>query len=361
MPRSIANGDYGVLNAVESASEPGQWYAVVADRRGGALSCDCPRWIFNATGSRTCKHTDFTLGLVTSAANVGRTQASAQMGAAVALGTEGAGEHPFVTATRQQWPGLLGAWEIEQIPAALDGVPYEVLRLTLRTGNGETLTGTVSFAARHRHTPASMESWVAAWCGYAIAAELAYRAGHRLGALPPRRATAPRTAGTRVAGTRAARRPAPLGFGDILRVGDVRDLGDQLLPEQRAENTLRLFLGEDLYLQLERQGYLDVSSVLYPEDERVYRLRRHPHKQREHRVRVFERGAYARDFCIVRAQNVPEADWYLTVFLGLLSDERATIGVVHAHNVFGRNSDDPTPETTPCVWQPRAEILPAAS
>jgi hypothetical protein len=351
MPRSIANGDYGVLNAVESASGPGEWYAVVADRRTAALSCDCPRWIFNATGSRTCKHTDFTLAVVTAHAGAVQAPNGGQSSTDGAPAAEG-GEHPFITATRQQWPGLLGAWEIEQAAAAIDGAPYVVVRLTLRTGNGETLTGTVSFAAHHRHTPASMESWVAAWCGYAIAAELAFRAGHRLGALPPRRATAPRTAGTRA---------ARLGFGDILRVGDVRDLGDQLLPEQRAENTLRLFLGEELYLLLERQGYLDVSSVLYPEEERVYRLRRHPHKQREHRVRVFERGEYARDFCIVRAQHVPEADWYLTVFLGLLSDERATIGVVHAHNVFPRCSDDPMPETTPSLWQPRTEILPAAS
>lgn len=356
MARSIANGDYGVLNAIESASRPGEWYAVVADRRTAALSCDCPRWIFNAAGSRTCKHTDFTLGLLTAHAGPDRASAGVQAGRTPAPTGEGGDEHPFITAARRQWPGLLGTWEIEQTAATIDGAPYVVVRLKLRTGNGETLTGTVSFAARHQHTPAGMESWVAAWCGYAIAAELAYRAGLRLGALPPRRATP-----VRATGARASRRPAPLGFGDILRVGDVRDLGDQLLPEQRAENTLRLFLGEELYLQLKHQGYLDVSSVLYPEEERVYRLRRHAHKQREHRVRVFERGAYARDFCIVRAQNVPEADWYLTVFLGLLSDERATIGVVHAHNVFPRCSDDPMPETTPTIWQPRAEILPAAS
>jgi hypothetical protein len=60
---------------------------------------------------------------------------------------------------------------------------------------------------------------------------------------------------------------------------------------------------------------------MYP--HRVYRLRRDPAKHRDRRVRVFERGRYVNDFCIVRVQNVPEADHLLTVFQRLLSDEDA--------------------------------------
>jgi hypothetical protein len=351
MVRSIANGDYRVLNAVESGSRPGEWYAVVSDRRTTALSCDCPPWTFNRNGDRTCKHTLATQRLL----SPGTTAVSAP------ATTDGnaAGEHPFISAARQQWPGLLRRWHIEQGTATVDGDRYTVVLLRLETGNGEQVTGVASFADRHRHTPETMAAWVAAWCGYAIAAELAYRGGHRLGALPPRRATLPRVAG---AGTRRRARAAPqVTFGDILRVGDVRDLGDGLLPEQRAENTLRLFLGDELYTRLDRQGFLDVSSVLYPQDERVYRLRRHAHKRHEHRVRVFERGAYVRDLCIVRAQNVPEADWFLTVFLGLLSDERATLSVVRSHNIFPRYSDDRTGETLPALWQARETALPPAS
>jgi hypothetical protein len=41
------------------------------------------------------------------------------------------------------------------------------------------------------------------------------------------------------------------------------------------------------------------------------------------------------------------------VFLGLLSDEQATLSVVHCYNIFGLNSDGPEPETIPAFWQPR--------
>lgn len=89
--------------------------------------------------------------------------------------------------------------------------------------------------------------------------------------------------------------------------------GDGLRPIERAEQTLRLFLGEQLYQQLETHGFLDVSSVRYAEEQRVYRLRRDPGKLCERRVRVFIHGQYFNDFCIVRAQSVPEADHFLTV------------------------------------------------
>jgi hypothetical protein len=56
-----------------------------------------------------------------------------------------------------------------------------------------------------------------------------------------------------------------VGLVDILRVGDTIDLRDGLHPAERAERTLRLFLGETLYAQLETQHFLDVSSVHYAE------------------------------------------------------------------------------------------------
>jgi hypothetical protein len=122
--------------------------------------------------------------------------------------------------------------------------------------------------------------------------------------------------------------------------GDQLDLDDGLTPIQRAENTLHLFLGEELYRQLEHQHFLDVSSVRYAANERVYRVRRDPAKRRERRVRVFEKNRYINDYCIVRAQAVPEADHWLTVFLHLLSDEDGALSVVQSYNVFGPHSDD---------------------
>jgi len=39
MPRSLANGDYRLVMAVESSSRPDSWYRVLADLHTGALSC----------------------------------------------------------------------------------------------------------------------------------------------------------------------------------------------------------------------------------------------------------------------------------------------------------------------------------
>ena len=46
MPRSLANGDYSLVMAVESSSRTDSWYRILADRQTGALSCDCPPWTF---------------------------------------------------------------------------------------------------------------------------------------------------------------------------------------------------------------------------------------------------------------------------------------------------------------------------
>ena len=160
-------------------------------------------------------------------------------------------------------------------------------------------------------------------------------AGYPLAGQPPEHFVVTRRTRTG-AGTRTRR----IGLGDILRVGDQVDLGDGYSPVQRAENTLRLFLGEQLYAQLERQKFLDVSSMLYAQEQRVYRVRRDPTKQYDRRVRVFKHGQYINDFCIVRGQDVPEADHWLTVFLRLISDEEGILSVVKNHNVFPPHSDD---------------------
>ena len=218
--------------------------------------------------------------------------------------------------------------------------------------NGGIAIGVIAFAQRHRPTQQHLQTRVAMWGGYALASEVARIGGYPLAGQPPEhfRVTSARRARRAVGGQVEA--PA-IGLGDILRIGDVEDLGDGLRPTERAERTLRLFLGEQLYQQLETRGFLDVSSVRYVEEQRVYRLRRDPGKQRERRVRVFERGRYLNDLCIVRAQSVPEADHFLTMFLGLLSDEESTLSVVKRHDKFAPNSDGREPETIPAIWQPR--------
>jgi len=331
MPRSLARGDYRLILAIESASRADVWYRVLADRQSGALSCDCTAWIFNHD-HRRCQHTE----IASLAPQTQRPPGTARSVSQTSL---------LIAAVQGQWPGLGGAWEIEERQSRVGAHLYRFILVRLFPGNGgEPITGVVAFALTHQHPDAYLASRVAGWAGYAIAAEVARRGGFALAGQPPEH--------FRVAQRGAPARPQRglprIGLSDILRVGDLVDLGDGLLPTERAENTLRLFLGETLYAQLAQQGFLDVSSARTP--GRVYRLRRDPRHLQERRVRVFEYGRYTHDYCIVRGQDVPEADHFLTVMLGLLSDEEHTLAVVRAHNIFGPNSDGPEPEHVPAVW-----------
>jgi hypothetical protein len=342
MPRSLARGDYRLLMAIESASQPNAWYRVLVDPRTNALSCDCPAWTFaQRGGSRACKHTDLASVLLRTPPGAAGTPARRRAATRT--------EHPLVTATRRQWAGLAGSWSIEERDARVWNEQYHFVLLRLVTGNGALATGVVAFASAAHPTMESRVAGVAGWAGYAIAAEVARQAGYPLMGQPPAHFKTQRRAGERAAGSGEA----DLSLSGILRVGDQVDLHDGLTPAQRAENTLQLFLGE-LYPQLQRQGFLDVSSVYYARKQRVYRLRRDPARQRDRRVRVFDHARYTQDYCIVRAQDVPEADHWLTVFLGLISDEREVLRVVQQYNVFPPYSDGNEEEIAPAVWLPRA-------
>jgi hypothetical protein len=350
MPRSLARGDYSLVIAIESSSRPNSWYRVLADRRSGALSCDCPPYTFNrnhdAEGKRTCQHTDFGMLLAT--------------GTPATQGTiHSSTTSPLLDATRQQWPGLRATWRIQQADTRIRNNLYQVVLLRLDMGNGGSATGVVAFATQHHHTETEMVAGVAGWAGYAIAAEVARLGGFPLvGQIPEHfRIDRRPTTGRR-------QRPVPsmpsIGLADILRVGDIVDQGDGLTAHQRAANTLRFFLGEETYSLLERQGFLDVPSVHYANEQRVYRLRRDPQRRRDRRVRVFQRQNYWKDFCIVSAQDCPSDDTFLTVFLGLLSDEDVTLAVVNPrYNIFSPYSDGQEQEVTPAVWRPRAQAVSA--
>jgi hypothetical protein len=348
MPKSLLRGDYSLLLAVESSSRPDSWYRVLTDRQLGALSCDCPPFIFNrqqnAQGERACPHTQ--VGQRLAAVSVEQTQRTVPTDRTTGVSS-------FITATREQWPGLRGTWSIEERDATIKTTPYRFVLLRLELGNGGGIaTGTVAFSRRHTHTQAHLASRVAGWAGYAIAAEVA-----RLGGLPmagqlPDHFKVPRREGRRATPASA------IGLLDILRVADQVDLGDGLRPAERAEKTLRLFLGETLYQQIERQGFLDICSVHYARSQRVYRIRRDPQHQRERRVRIFEHGRYIHDYCLVRGQDVPEADHFLTLALGLLSDEKTTLSVMGRHNIFSPYSDSTIHETIPVHWQARGSVDP---
>lgn len=341
--KSLANGDYSLLMVVESSSRPNSWYRTLIDRATRLLSCDCPPYIFHRdetdpTGNRSCPHTRFGASLLQ---QQGTTPHHATARALTPIS-------PLVQAIQQQWPGLRGEWHIEERNAEINRKPYHFVLVRLVLGNGGEATGIVAFSEHHAVTPERTYAGVAGWCGYAIAAQVARLGGFPLAGQPPEHFLV-RSSRTARQQTEAPR----IGLSDILRrVGDQTDLGDGLLPKQRAENTLRLFLGAHLYTQLEQQGFLDVSSVRH--EHRVYRVRRDPNKMRDRRVRVFENGNYSQDFCIVRNQDVPEADHFLTMFLSLLSDERSALSVVQRHNVFPPYSDGREHETLPVSWTKRA-------
>jgi len=369
MARSLRNGDFDLVLAIQSPSSPDRWYRVLLDRASArvgetVLSCDCVGWRQDArnlaarralaagrsdTGLRVprgCKHTDVATTL---------------------LGTAGGGampryrtDHPYVGATRTRWAPLRDfvpedGWGMQEARITVSAEPYHLVLLQATGTTGTTATAAIAFAAGHPATLGSRAAPVADWGGYTIAASFCRQAGVPLVGEPPLHFA------ETLSGRSSTRRAAPQP-GDttraILAIGDQRDLGDGLTPMQRAENTLRLFLGPQHAL-LERQGFLDVSSGLTP--GRVYRLRRDPQRRYERRVRVFEQGAYVRDLCIVRAQRAPEADHYLTLFFGFVADERRILSVVQRGNIFGTQSDGHERETVPAMWQPRARGTPAAA
>jgi hypothetical protein len=298
--------------------------------------------------------------------------------AAPAAATPADDAHPYVQAINAQFPGFLGHWRVDERHGHVAGDAYRVVQVGFQSGNGDAVEATLAFADRHALTAQQRLGELAVRAGYCIALELAHRRGIDLDVRPPSHYTAHGTGGSGGTGARAPTRRRgfvppqrtahelpPIQLDQILRIAGTPAAGNT--PAERAEGTLRLMLGDETYGRLLQVGYLDVPSVRYADRRRVYRLRRDPARNSDKRVRVFEdvggRMTYARDFCIVRqSYAVPEADHFLTKWLGLLSDEDSIIGVVGRHNIFSPHSDDDwgrrLEETTLPVWHdPRPAVV----
>jgi len=396
--RSLASGYYRPLAGIESSSAHDRWYMVAIDP-AGTLSCDCSAWTTNAAnlerravkrggiviepavyrdGPRRCKHTEPIAIIMQGTQLAGWTQVP--IGSPPPLSPW---HQSLVDAIRESFRGLHGDWWVQERDSRIGSDRYKFILIRLRTGNGRAAAGVVALALDHLHQEGSHDQQVAyireqvsAWIGYTLMASIARQEGWTQLGQPPARYRHEGTARRRPAPTPAAspppaQRPArptpppPLpALTDVLRIGQRRDLGDGLTPQQRAENMLRLFLGAD-YQRLEAQGFLDVSSTVVP--GRVYRVRRDPDKCEARRVRVFERGRYVADYCIVPDMSgFPEADHWLTVFMGLMTDERQACAVVNGatwhigarpgdgNNVFSPYSDcSDDEETIPAIWHQR--------
>lgn len=350
--RSIANGEFLTLMYVQSANRPADWYRVALDRTSRALSCDCPIWTFNRTGNRTCKHTDFVALMLSSTAGVPTVSGAAPLPPAAGATTPARDDvgHPSVQAILTQFPGIGGTWRVEERRGRLGADGYRIAQISLVSGNGDEVEASIAFVERRLPTDQARLGEVAVRAGYCLALELAHRRGIRLDVRPPSHYST----GSTAAAPRERRAPRlsqqgvtdglpAIGLDQILRVAGTPAAGRT--PVERAEGTLRLMLGDQIYQSLMTQGYLDVPSVRYADRQRVYRLRRDPNRREDKRIRVFEQVGtqmtYVKDFCVVRASpDVPEADHFLSKWLGLLSSEQSIIGVVGPHNVFEPYSDD---------------------
>lgn len=331
---SIANGDYLLVLYAQSASRATNWYRVARHRRTRALSCDCPMWTFNQQGNRTCKHTEFAASLLAPVPEPARPPRDETAGS-------GDDAHPYVVAIGEQFPGLQGHWQVREQADRIAREPYHVARMRFTSGNGDRVAATLAFAERHHLREATIRGEVAIRAGYTIALELAHRRGIELDVRPPSHYKTASSSTRRA--TRISHDLPAIEMDRILRIAGAPAAGNTAM--ERAEGTLRLMLGDRLYSQLLGDGYLDVPSAFFADCHRVYRLRRDPSQLSDKRVRVFEevggRMTYTQDFCIVRrGASVPEADHFLTKWLGLLSDERRILEVVGPHNIFAPHSDD---------------------
>jgi hypothetical protein len=342
---SLRDGDYRLIGAIQGSS-PECWYRQCLDAHqprnadgSFRLSCDCPSWTANQRGNRTCKHSDITAGLL---ASQPLRDARPVAGPALTITT--------VRAMQPLLQGIQGQWRVEECEAPLGRAAYRFMLLEVVTPDGPQASAFVAMAQQHAPHLQDISAAVAAWGGWAVAAEIARISGFgQVGAPPDNFYRFHGSGRRRAADADPAQR---LGVRDLLAVGDQTNLGDGLRPQQRAEQTLRLFLGP-LYADLQRQGFLDVPSRAHR--GRVYRLRIDPQRRYDRRVRVFEDNRYVRDLCIVRQDRLtPVQDGFLTVFMGLLSDERHVLRVVGQHNIFAPNSDGPEIETVPAIWAARA-------
>ena len=366
---SVANGRYALLMYVESASRQGDWYRVTLERHQHTFGCDCPKWTFQSQdiAHRSCKHTQFVTSLLRPAQgrlpgqDGSRRRYTPPLADVDETTPDPGSDHPYVHAIQTQFPGLHGQWLVDERRGMISGDSYRIIQVGLESGNGDLLQASIAFAEAHQRTVQEQVDEIAIRLGYTISLELAQRRNISIPIRPPSHFSLPRSparthdqATRQRAGAERRRRdylPAldptiglpSIRFDDILRVAGTPAAGHT--PAERAEGTLRLLLGDDLYTQLSTDGYLDVPSVHFADQKRVYRLRRDPRHLADKRVRIFEeangRMAYVKDFCIVRAEsNIPEADCFLSKWLGLLSDERRTLAVVGVHNIFQPYSDD---------------------
>ncbi|HEU4326304.1 MAG TPA: hypothetical protein VFS21_24400 [Roseiflexaceae bacterium] len=328
---SLRDGAYRLVGAVQGSS-PDRWYRQLIDARqpyanNGAprLSCDCPAWINNQGGDRTCKHTRMTAQLLGGVRPAGARAV--------------AGDPLTITTVRAMQPliqGIQGSWQVAEFEALLADAAYRFSLLQVQLPGGGAAAAFVAMARRHAPHLQDVSAAVAAWAGWAVAAEIARLGGFGEAGAPPDNFYRFRP---------GARGPARIGVRDLLAIGNQTEQGDGLRPQERAEHTLRLFLGP-LYESLGRQGFLDVASKRSPGT--IYRLRLDPARRYDRRVRVFEHGRYVRDLCIVRNDRLtPVQDGFLTVFMGLLSDEQHVLRVVAEHNIFPPYSDSDEPEHIP--------------
>jgi hypothetical protein len=175
---SLANDDYRLIGAIQG-SRAETWYrqllhAQQPRRADGRyhLSCDCPSWTANQSGARTCKHTTITSQILDGNALAG---AASIAGDALTIRT--------VIAMQPLLQGIHGEWRVTECHAPIKGASYRfsLLDVTLPHIEQERTSGIagafVALAERANPTVQDISAAVAAWAGWAVAAEVARLSG----------------------------------------------------------------------------------------------------------------------------------------------------------------------------------------
>ena len=282
-------------------SRHSDWYRVTLERRQQAFGCDCPKWTFqgNDAAHRHCKHTDFVRALLRPAPHTplfgaGRPESARDVEQVDETAPDPGSEHPYVQAIQSQFPGIHGHWLVDERHGTIGGDGYRVVLVNLQSGNGDAIQASIAFADAHPRSSQERVDEIAIRLGYTLSLELAQRRNIPIVIRPPSHFALPRSAAqTHEQATRqqldAERRrrgylPAldptvglpSIRFDDILRVSGTPAAGSS--PAERAEGTLRLLLGDDLYGHLSTDGY-PTSSVTLPIRNVSDRLRRDPRHQ----------------------------------------------------------------------------------
>lgn len=327
-----------------------RWYRQTqAYSTGSTIACDCERWTRDRSLKRSCPHT-----------HMMRLWMAEQIPLKVPT-TEVVTDRVFL-AMQPLLQEIDATWAIHETMHSHNGVDYHIAEVVGEIA-GHRYRGCVALNAVFDPTWQDVAAQLAKWAGYGIAQDIARAQGFDHMGLPPtghfrldvelaRQEQEQRDlAEARRAAAYAAYRADP--EPSIFDIANVIDLGDGRTPLERAEEQLQTFLGP-LYPDLQRNGFLDISSRAFAGDQRVYRVVIDHHRRIDRRVLLFEHGKHVSNLCIVRQnREVPVQDGFLSIYMGLLVNEHHVLRRLSRYNHFPPTHEQNPAHKLPAIWKSR--------